>query len=63
MKTQKHNEGELSDLAVNIEKKLVEDFKQMSDFTGISIDELVCVALKRFRNSHADYMEIKLDYP
>jgi len=63
MKTQKQNEGDLKELVVNVEKKIVEDFEQMSKFTGISIDELVVVALKRFRNSHADYMEIKLDYP
>lgn len=63
MKTQKHNEGELKELHVNVEKKVVEDFEKMSENSGISMDELVVVALKRFRSSHADYMDIKLDYP
>lgn len=55
MKSQKHNEGELRELKVNIEKNIVETFEKMSKVTGLSIDELVVVALKRFRSSHADY--------
>lgn len=63
MKSQTHNEGELKELTVNIEIKVVEDFEKMSENSGISMDELVVVALKRFRSSHADYMDYKLDYP
>ena len=63
MKTQKHNEGELSELKVNIEAQLVKDLKTMSQNSHLSIDELVAIAVKRFRSSHADYMAIKLDFP
>ena len=63
MKDQKHNETELADLAVKIEKKMVEDLKTMSDNSGLSQDEIVVIALKRFKSSHADYMGIDLDFP
>lgn len=63
MKTQKHNEGELAELSVEIEKKVVEDFYLMAQNSGLPLEELVVVALKRFRSSHADYMDIKLDFP
>ena len=63
MKTQEHNKGELAELTVNIEAQLVKDLETMQENSGISIDELVVVAIKRFRSSHADYMGIKLDYP
>lgn len=55
MKTQKHNQGSLSELKVMIEKDLFESVKKMSENSGLSIDEIVTVALKRFRSSHADY--------
>lgn len=63
MKTQKHNEGELAELSVKIEKKVVEDFYSMAENSGLPLEDLVVIALKRFRSSHADYMDIKLDYP
>ena len=63
MKTQEHNKGELSELKVEIEKKLIEDLKLMSTNSGISEQDLVAIAIKRFRSSHADYMKIKLDFP
>jgi hypothetical protein len=56
MKSQKHNEGELKKLTVNVEKDVVESFETMSSNSGISIDELVVIALKRFKASHADYL-------
>tara|TARA_Y100000296_G_C4987806_1_gene163842 strand:+ start:227 stop:415 length:189 start_codon:yes stop_codon:yes gene_type:complete len=56
MKSQVHNEGELKELKVNVEKDVVESFEQMAKNSGISIDELVVIALKRFRASHGDYM-------
>jgi hypothetical protein len=56
MKNQEHNKGELAELKVKIEKKLVEDIKTMSVNSGMNIDEIVCIALKRFRSSHSDYM-------
>ena len=63
MKDQKHNEGELKELTVKIEKQLVDSLEIMSKNSGMSVDELTCIAIKRFRSSHADYMDIKLDYP
>jgi hypothetical protein len=55
MKTQKHNEGQLKELKVKIEEELVNVVYQMSENSGMSVDEIVCIALKRFRSSHADY--------
>ena len=55
MKSRKCNEGELAELKVNIEKKVIEVFKKMSQNTGISLDDLVVVALKRFHHHHMDY--------
>lgn len=57
MKSQKHNTGELAKLEVNIEKNVVEAFEKMAKNTELPIDDLVVVALKRFKASHADYMD------
>ncbi len=56
MKSQVHNEGELKELKVEIEKDVVESFELMSKKVGIPIEDLVVIALKRFRASHGDYM-------
>jgi hypothetical protein len=63
MKTQEHNQGELTELKVQIELGLVKDLELMSDNSGIAVEDLVAIAIKRFRSSHADYMKIKLDFP
>jgi len=63
MKNQLHNQGELAELKIQIEKGLIDDLNRMSENSGISIEDLVATAIKRFRSSHADYMQIKLDYP
>ncbi|AYF45984.1 MULTISPECIES: hypothetical protein [Halobacteriovorax] len=55
MKDQVHNQGELKELKVNIEADVVESFQHMAENTGIALDELIVVALKRFRASHSDY--------
>ncbi len=55
MKSQKHNNGELKELKVQIERSVVESFERMSANSGIGLDELVVIALKRFRASHGDY--------
>lgn len=55
MKSQKHNQGELKELKVSIEKEVVESFENMARVSGLPLEELVVVALKRFRSSHADY--------
>lgn len=55
MKTQKHNNGELKELTIRIEKGIVDSLRRMSEGSGMSIDDLVVIALKRFRSSHSDY--------
>jgi len=55
LKTQEHNKGDLKDLNVKVEKEIVEAFERMAENTGTSIDDLVVIALKRFRVSHSDF--------
>lgn len=59
MKTQKHNQGELRELKVEIEKDVVDSLERMSKNAGLSIPEIVVIALKRYRASHSDYDEKK----
>ncbi len=63
MRGQVHNQGELKDLTVKIEKDVAEAIERMANNTGYSLDELVVIALKRFRASHSDYEKntLKLD--
>ena len=56
MKSQKHNQGELKELKVNIEKDIVESVAIMAENSHLSIEDIVVIALKRFRASHNDYM-------
>ena len=56
MKSQKHNQGELKELKVQIEKEVVEAVEIMSKNSGLSPADLVVIALKRFRSSHLDYL-------
>ena len=55
MKSQEHNLGELKKLTVNVEKDVVESLERMADNTGYTLDDLVVIALKRFRASHTDF--------
>ena len=55
MKSQCHNEGELRELKVKIEKDVVDSFEKMSQETNMDMNELVVIAMKRFRASHSDY--------
>lgn len=55
MKTQEHNQSELKDLKVTVEKDVVEAFERMAENTSYSLDDLVVIALKRFRASHSDF--------
>lgn len=57
MKSQKHNEGELKQVTVKIEIKVAEDLELMSKNTGMAVDDIVTIALKRFRSSHSDYLK------
>ena len=61
MKTQKHNEGELAEVKVSIEAQVAKDLELMANNSGLSQDDIVVIALKRFRSSHADYMAIKVE--
>lgn len=54
MKTQKHNQGNLKELTVNIEESVVDSIVQMSESSKMSVDDIVVIALKRFRASHAE---------
>lgn len=58
MRSQKHNEGELKELIVKIEKEIVQDFELMVKNTNIPLADLVVIAMKRFRHSHYDYMKL-----
>lgn len=55
MKSQKHNQGDLKELKVKIEKDVVESLEAMASISGLPIEDLVVIALKRFRASHGDY--------
>lgn len=57
MKSQKHNTGELKTLTVKIESEVVDHFEKMANKSNLPLEELVVIALKRFRASHSDYME------
>ena len=57
MRSQVHNEGELKKLTVEIEKQVVEDYSTMAENSEYNLNELVVIALKRFRASHCDYLK------
>ncbi|MFP5385036.1 MAG: hypothetical protein ACLGHN_03095 [Bacteriovoracia bacterium] len=57
MKSQKHNQGDLQEVTVKIEKKVAEDLELMSKNTGLPPSDIVVIALKRFRSSHLDYLK------
>ncbi len=57
MKSQKHNQGDLKEITVKIENKVVEDLELMSRNTGMPVADIVVIALKRFRSSHLDYLK------
>lgn len=62
MRSQLHNQGSLSELKVNIEEEIVTAIKNMSANTGISVDDLVVIALKRYRSAHTDYEKLSPEY-
>jgi hypothetical protein len=57
MKSQVHNQGELKEVKVKIEAQVAEDLALMSKNTGMPADDIVVIALKRFRSSHLDYLK------
>lgn len=54
MKGQAHNQGELKELNVKIEKGVYESLERMAKNSNSSMDEIVVIALKRYRASHSD---------
>ena len=56
MKTQVQNQGELKELKVMIEKDVVDSFESMTKAAGMSVADLVVVALKRYRSAHSDWI-------
>ncbi len=56
MKTQTHNQGELKELTVKIESDVVDSLTVMSQQSSMSIDDIVVIALKRYRASHAELL-------
>lgn len=57
MKSQKHNQGELKEVTVKIETQVAQDLELMAKNTGMSVSDIVVIALKRFRSSHLDYLK------
>ncbi len=57
MKSQKHNQGDLKEVTVKMEAKVVEDLELMAKNTGMPVADIVVIALKRFRSSHLDYLK------
>ncbi len=55
MKSQVHNQGELKELNVKVEKDVVESFERMMKNSGLSMADLVVIAMKRYRSSHSDW--------
>ena len=55
MKSQTHNQGELKDLNIKVEKEVVESFERMTKASGLPLADLVVIAMKRYRSSHSDW--------
>mgnify|MGYP001175709777 FL=1 len=56
MKNQVHNQGSLEEITVKIESAVVESLKQMANNSNMTIDDIVVIALKRYRASHAELL-------
>lgn len=55
MKSQTYNKGELKELKIMIDKETMESFERMAKHTDTPIQDLIVVAMKRFRSSHGDF--------
>jgi fructose-1,6-bisphosphatase/sedoheptulose 1,7-bisphosphatase-like protein len=55
MKNQEYNKGELKELKVKIEKEILECFERMAKNTSTPIEDLVVIAMKRYRSAHGDF--------
>lgn len=56
MKSQIHNQGDLKELSVTIEKEVVEAVELMAKNSGMTVDDIVLVALKRYRSAHGEML-------
>jgi hypothetical protein len=61
MKNQKHNVGPLTEITCSVEEQVAIDLETMSKNSGLTKDEIVCIAIKRFRVSHTDYLGNKVE--
>jgi hypothetical protein len=55
MKNQVYNKGELKELKVMIEKETLESFLRMAKNTNMPLEDLIVIALKRYRSAHGDF--------
>jgi hypothetical protein len=55
MKNQLQNQGALKELKVKIEQEVVESFERMTLASGLSLEDLVVIAMKRYRSAHTDW--------
>jgi hypothetical protein len=55
MKNQTYNKGELKELKVMLDKEIVETFERMANHTNTPIEELLVIAMKRYRSTHGDF--------
>jgi fructose-1,6-bisphosphatase/sedoheptulose 1,7-bisphosphatase-like protein len=55
MKTQTYNKGDLKELKVKIDKEIVEAFERMANHTKTPIEDLLVIAMKRYRSAHGDF--------
>jgi fructose-1,6-bisphosphatase/sedoheptulose 1,7-bisphosphatase-like protein len=55
MKNQEYNKGELKELKVKIDKEILDSFERMAKNTSTPIEDLVVIALKRYRSAHGDF--------
>jgi len=54
MKSQKHNQGELKKVTVTIEKDVADALEIMAKNGKMTVDDIVVIALKRYRSSHSE---------
>ena len=62
MKSQKHNQGELKKVTLNIEVEMAKALEEMSNNSGLSQDDIVVIALKRYQAAHSDYVKKTPEY-
>lgn len=55
MRSQVYNKGELEELKIMIDKEIKETFERMAKHTNIPLEDLIVIAMKRFRSSHGDF--------